>query len=112
MEQLEQATQRPASCLKTKPGPTGASFRFDSSPYLYDMEANMLSLRLPEELEDRLERLAKTTGRTKTYYAREAIEAYIQDLEDVYRAEKAYGDYLSGKVKSKPISELAAEYGL
>ncbi len=72
----------------------------------------MLSLRLPEELEDRLEKLAKTTGRTKTYYAREAIEAYIQDMEDVYLAEKAYGDYLSGKVKSKPISELAAEYGL
>jgi RHH-type rel operon transcriptional repressor/antitoxin RelB len=35
----------------------------------------MLSLRLPEELEDRLEKLAETTGRTKTYYAREAIES-------------------------------------
>jgi len=72
----------------------------------------MLSLRLPEELEERLDKLAKSTGRTKTYYAREAIAAYIQDLEDVYLAEKAYGEYLAGNVKSRPISELAAEYGL
>jgi RHH-type rel operon transcriptional repressor/antitoxin RelB len=80
--------------------------------YLYDKEASMLSLRLPEELEDRLEKLAKSTGRTKTYYAREAIETYIQDLEDLYLAEKVYGEYLAGKVKSRPISELASEYGL
>ena len=33
----------------------------------------MLSVRLPEEVETRLERLAKETGRTKSYYARAAI---------------------------------------
>jgi hypothetical protein len=45
------------------------------SAILVLQEVNMLSLRLPEELEDRLEKLAETTGRTKTYYAREAIES-------------------------------------
>lgn len=44
----------------------------------------MLAIRLKPELERRLERLAKMTGRTKTFYAREAIEEHIEDLEDYY----------------------------
>ena len=48
----------------------------------------MLAIRLPEKIEKRLARLAKRTGRTKTYYAREAILQHIEDLEDIYLAEK------------------------
>lgn len=44
----------------------------------------MLAIRLPEDIEKRLERLAKKTGRTKTFYAREAILEHIEDLEDTY----------------------------
>jgi RHH-type rel operon transcriptional repressor/antitoxin RelB len=44
----------------------------------------MLAIRLPEEIEKRLERLAEETGRTKTFYAREAILEHIEDLEDTY----------------------------
>jgi RHH-type transcriptional regulator, rel operon repressor / antitoxin RelB len=33
-----------------------------------------------------LNRLAKKTGRTKTYYAREAILEHLEDLEDTYLA--------------------------
>ena len=46
----------------------------------------MLAIRLPAEIEERLTTLAKRTGRTKTYYAREAILQYIDDLEDTYLA--------------------------
>lgn len=46
----------------------------------------MLAIRLPEEIEERLERLAKKTGRTKTFHAREAILEHIEDLEDTYLA--------------------------
>ncbi len=42
----------------------------------------MLGLRLEPELEQRLESLAKATGRTKSYYAREAIEQFLEDRED------------------------------
>ena len=72
----------------------------------------MLSLRLPAEVEDRLERLAKKTGRTKTYYVREAIELHLEDLEDLYLAEKAYSNYLAGKTTARPIEDVAREYGL
>ena len=47
----------------------------------------MLAIRLPEEVERRLEKLAKRTGRTKTYYARQAILEHLDDLEDLYLAE-------------------------
>ena len=47
----------------------------------------MLAIRLPEELETRLDKLAAKTGRTKTYYPREVISEYLDDLEDYYLTE-------------------------
>ena len=46
----------------------------------------MLAVRLPTAIERRLERLAKRTGRTKTFYAREALVLYLDELEDIYLA--------------------------
>ena len=46
----------------------------------------MLAIRIDSEIEDRLDRLAKKTGRTKTFYAREAILDHLDDLEDGYLA--------------------------
>ena len=42
----------------------------------------MLALRLPPEIEQRLEDLAQKTGRTKSYYAKKAITEFLQDEED------------------------------
>ena len=47
----------------------------------------MLSIRLGPEIERRLAELARRTGRTKSYYARELIEGNLEDLEDRYLAE-------------------------
>ena len=44
----------------------------------------MLAITLPNDVEERLTHMAKVTGRTKTYYAREAILNYLEDLEDTY----------------------------
>lgn len=46
----------------------------------------MLALRLPPEIERRLDDLAKKTGRTKSFYAREAILRHLEDLEDYHLA--------------------------
>jgi len=43
-----------------------------------------IALRLSPELDKRLTMLAKKTHRSKSYYAREALERYIEDLEDYY----------------------------
>jgi RHH-type transcriptional regulator, rel operon repressor / antitoxin RelB len=48
----------------------------------------MLALRLPLDIEQRLEALAKKTGRSKSYYAREAILRQIEDIEDYYLARR------------------------
>ena len=46
----------------------------------------MLAIRLPNDIETRLAFLAEQTGRTKTYYARKAILAFIEEMEDTYLA--------------------------
>jgi RHH-type rel operon transcriptional repressor/antitoxin RelB len=48
----------------------------------------MLALRLPPDIEKRLDALAKKTGRTKSFYAREAILRHIEDLEDYHLAQR------------------------
>ena len=72
----------------------------------------MLAIRLPEKIEKRLERLAKRTGRTKTYYAREAILKHLEDLEDIYLAEKRMEEIESGRVKTVPLEEVMRQHGL
>ena len=72
----------------------------------------MLAIRLPEEIEDRLSSLAKATGRTKTFYAREAILHHLEELEDIYLAETRAIKIRSGKTKTVPLENIMAEYGL
>ena len=72
----------------------------------------MLALRLPEDIEIRLEKLAKSTGRTKSFYAREAIIEHLADLEDLYLAEKRLAKVRSGKTKTVSLNAVEAELGL
>jgi RHH-type rel operon transcriptional repressor/antitoxin RelB len=72
----------------------------------------LLAIRLPAEIEKRLDRMAKRTGRTKTYYAREAILKHLEDLEDIYDAEKALEDIRSGRSKTVPLESLMKKYGV
>ncbi len=72
----------------------------------------MLAIRLPVEIESRLDALAKATGRTKTFYAREAILEYLDDLEDIYLAEKRLEDIRSGKSEAIPLEDIMRRYGL
>ena len=43
-----------------------------------------IAIRLPEELEDKLSALAKRTKRSKSFYVREAVESYLEDVDDYY----------------------------
>ena len=70
----------------------------------------MLAVRIDAETEKRLEALAAKTGRTKTFYAREAILAHLDDLEDFYLAEARMKDFRSED--AIPLAELKAELGL
>ncbi|MBU2754731.1 TraY domain-containing protein [Acidithiobacillus sp. CV18-2] len=72
----------------------------------------MLAIRLPAEVEIRLEALAKATGRTKTFYAREAILEHLDDLEDLYLAEQRLMDIRAGKTQTVSLEEVMKRYGL
>ena len=72
----------------------------------------MLSIHLPAEVETRLEALAQTTGRTKEFYAREAILEHLDDLEDLYLAEQRLMDIRAGKSQTIPLEEVMKRYGL
>ena len=72
----------------------------------------MLAVRLPAEIETRLGNLARTTGRTKSYYAREAILEHLDDLEDLYLAESELEGIRAGRIKTKPLAEVMRQYGL
>ena len=72
----------------------------------------MLALRLPEDIESRLDKLAKATGRTKSFYAREAILEYLADLEDLYLAEKRLDKVRTGKSKTYTLNAVEQALGL
>ena len=66
----------------------------------------MLAIRLSKEMEARMNRLAKRTGRTKTFYARQALEEHIGDLEDLFIAEARLADIDAGRVVPLPWDEV------
>ena len=68
----------------------------------------MLALRLSNEIETRLSALALKTGRTKTYYARQAILSFIDEMEDTYLAI----DMLETPTKIWTQEELEADLDL
>lgn len=68
----------------------------------------MLAIRLDAETERRLTDLAKKTGRTKTFYARQAILEHLQDMEDVYLATKR----LQRPAKTFSARDVKRELGL
>jgi len=50
--------------------------------------------------------LARATGRTKTFYAREAILEHIDDLEDVYLAEQRLIDIRAGRINTIALDAI------
>jgi RHH-type rel operon transcriptional repressor/antitoxin RelB len=72
----------------------------------------MLAIRLPEDIEVRLDALAKRTGRSKTFYAREAIVEHLEALEDLYLAEKVVKRIQSGKEKVHSLEQIEAQLDL
>ncbi len=71
-----------------------------------------VTVRLTADEETRLEALAQRTGRTKSFYVRQAIQAHLEDLEDAYAADEAMRMFEESGGRSRPLTELLAELGL
>ncbi len=72
----------------------------------------MIAVRLPKEIEKRLERLAKQTGRTKTYYVREAITEHLAELEEIYLAERVLERVRAGEEDTVSLEDVTSAHGL
>ena len=72
----------------------------------------MIAVRLPKEMEQRLNMLAQETGRTKTFYVQKALEEHFDDLEDQYLAESIMARVSSGQERLYSQQEVEAMLGL
>jgi RHH-type rel operon transcriptional repressor/antitoxin RelB len=68
----------------------------------------MLAVRLDPTTDERLTRLASETGRSKTYYVKQAIDAFLEDREDYLLALSV----LERDEPRKPIAEVRRALGL
>lgn len=68
----------------------------------------MLAIRLPDDIDKRLQTLAKKTGRTKTYYVKEALISHLEELEDIYLSL----DRLEKPAKRWSLTDLEKEIDL
>ncbi len=76
------------------------------------MSTAITALRLPDVLASRYDRLAKATGRTKTYYMTEALENSIDRLEYEYGLMKKVEDFRAGRLETVTLDELEESLGL
>ena len=70
------------------------------------------AVRLPESLEKRLESLATRTHRSKSYYVKRALEAYIEDYEDYLLASAVKNRKDAGQEKTYSLEEVKEKLGL
>jgi RHH-type rel operon transcriptional repressor/antitoxin RelB len=72
----------------------------------------MLTIRLSEGTEQRLNKLAKETHRPKSFYVREAIERSLDEIEDIYLAQIRIESLRAGQSKTYTLEEVEKELGL
>ena len=70
------------------------------------------SIRLAPELEQRLDFLAASTGRTKAFYLREVIEHGLSDIEDYYLAADVLERVRKGQEKVYSLEDVERDLGL
>jgi RHH-type rel operon transcriptional repressor/antitoxin RelB len=71
-----------------------------------------ISIRLPCDLETRLQTLVDRTGRSKTFYVIEAIREHLDDLEDIYLSERELEAIRAGTSTTTPLADVMKRYGI
>lgn len=72
----------------------------------------MFAIRLDAETEARLNRLANETHRPKSFYVKQALKEYLEDLEDIYLAEKELENIKAGKSSLTSLEDFKRELGI
>ena len=75
----------------------------------------MVTIRLPQELRDRIDKLSERSGRTKSYFIRQLVERGVRDLEEEIREiEEVRAAIREGRrdFKTYSLDEVLADAGL
>jgi RHH-type rel operon transcriptional repressor/antitoxin RelB len=70
------------------------------------------SIRLPDDIERRLDAMAEKTGRTKAFYIREMILTHIDEMEDYYLAADVVKRLRKGQGRTFTAQEVRQDLGL
>ncbi len=76
------------------------------------MGTAMTSMRIPSDLNDRYTRLAKGTGRSRSFYINEALAESIDRLEYEYGILRQVEDWRAGKLETYSLDEVRVHCGL
>ncbi len=68
-----------------------------------------ISIRLTDAEEDRLDTLARRTGRSKSFHVETALREYLTEPEDAFAADAAIDVFEAEGRRSRPLSALEAE---
>ncbi len=80
--------------------------------YISTGKQALLTIRLSEPIEERLARLAKETGRSKSFYVKEALKNYLEDLEDIYLSDQVIERIRKGEEDVVSSDEMEKILGL
>lgn len=72
----------------------------------------MTSVRLGNDLESRLDELAKTTARSKTFYIKEAVKSYLDEYEEALLVLNTRERIKRGAERTYTLDEIEEMYDL
>jgi RHH-type transcriptional regulator, rel operon repressor / antitoxin RelB len=71
-----------------------------------------IAVRLTDEQQRRLDALSARTGRSRSFYVKEALETHLDELEERFWAHDVISAWEASEQKTRPIDDLKAELGL
>ena len=71
-----------------------------------------IRVRIPVELNDRLDRLAVSAGRSKSYYLIRTLEERLAQAEYIYGLERDAEAVRRGELQTRPLDDLWDELGI
>ena len=70
------------------------------------------TIRLTDEEEERLDQLARRTGRSKSFYVRTALHKHLSEMEDAFTADESLDAFEASGRRTRPLAALKAETNL
>ena len=74
--------------------------------------SRVVTVKLPHEMFERLDRLSKETKRPKAFFMKLLLEEHLEELEDIYLAEATIEAVRAGKEKLYTLEEAEEKFGL